>query len=79
MGMQALLGLHAESPGSVLRVVNPNLPQWLETVHVRRMRVGDGCVSLTFARRGYETEVNVDGVEGRAKVVVTRTWPGIPH
>jgi glycogen debranching enzyme len=79
MIMQALLGLHAEAPGSVLRVVNPNLPDWLEIARVRNLRVGDGRVSLTFTRRGRETDVNVDGVEGRAKVAVTRHWPGIPH
>lgn len=79
MVMQALLGLAAQSPGSVLRVVNPDLPDWLETVRVRNLRVGEGSVSLTFTRRGRETDVNVDGVEGRAKVAVTRHWPGIPH
>jgi glycogen debranching enzyme len=72
--MQALLGLHAEA-GTVLRVVNPRLPDWLETVRVRRLRIGDGEVSLTFTRRGRETEVDVDGVQGRVKVAVSRRWP----
>jgi hypothetical protein len=77
--MQALLGLHAQFPGSVLRVVNPNLPDWLGVARVRNLRVGDGVVSLTFTRRGRDTDVNVDGVEGHGKVAVTRRWPGIPH
>jgi glycogen debranching enzyme len=79
MVMQALLGLHAESPGSVLRVVRPNLPDWLETVRVRNLRLGDGAVSLTFTRRGRETDVAVDSVQGKAKVAVVGRWPGIAH
>jgi glycogen debranching enzyme len=79
MVMQALLGLHAESPGSVLRVVNPNLPEWLGKVHVRNLRVGNGAVSLTFTRRGRETEVNVDAVEGEARVAVNQHWPTLRH
>jgi glycogen debranching enzyme len=74
MVMQALLGLHAEH-GSVLRVVNPTLPDWLSTVRVSNLRVGDGSVALTFTRRGRETEVDVDGVQGKVKVAVSRHWP----
>jgi glycogen debranching enzyme len=75
MVMQALLGLHAEAPGSVLRIVNPALPDWLGTVHVRHLRIGEGAVSLTFTRRGRDTEVHVDGVHGKAKVAVSQRWP----
>jgi glycogen debranching enzyme len=75
MVMQALLGLRAEAPGSVLRIVNPNLPPWLESVRVRGLRIGEGAVSLTFTRRGRQTDVDVDGVQGKAKVAVSWRWP----
>jgi glycogen debranching enzyme len=75
MVMQALLGLRAEAPGSILRIVNPNLPPWLESVRVRGLRIGDGAVSLTVTRRGRQTDVDVDGVQGKAKVAVSRRWP----
>jgi hypothetical protein len=77
MVIQALLGLCADAPNAVLRVVNPHLPDWLDTVRIRNLRVGSGTVSLTYRRHGHETDIDVDHVQGRTKVVLSRNWPRI--
>jgi glycogen debranching enzyme len=73
--VQALLGLCPDALHRRLRIVNPTLPEWLSTVHVRRLKVGGGEVSLTYRRQGHATDVKVDSVSGDLKVLVTSQWP----
>ena len=48
--IQAMLGIYAFAPAHTLVLVRPRLPEWLPRVLVRRIRVGDGRVSLRFER-----------------------------
>lgn len=72
---QAMLGLHAEAPDHRLRIVNPRLPKWLNSVHVRGLRVGSGTVSLQYRRSGKSTNVEVQRITGNVDVVVSQRWP----
>ncbi len=73
--MQAMLGLKAEAPERRLRVVNPRLPSWLNSVQVRGLRVGSGSVTLQYRRSGRTTHVEVQKSTGGIDVVVSKRWP----
>jgi glycogen debranching enzyme len=69
--LTALLGLVPEAFDRRLRVVRPVLPQRLEHVTLRRLRVGSAKVDLRFAT-GAEGKVGVDVLhkEGELDVIV---------
>lgn len=73
--LQSVLGLAPNAPEGELLVVRPRLPYWLDSVHVRNLKVGDGEADLLFSRRGARTRVEVLAVRGRLKVSVVPVWP----
>ena len=62
--LSSLLGIRPSAPRKVLNVVNPQLPDWLDHLHIRDLRIGKGRVGLDFTRRGERTFCNVVDVEG---------------
>lgn len=56
--VQTMLGLYPFAPASILALVRPRLPEWLPSLTIRGLRVGDATVSLRFER----------GADGRAAV-----------
>jgi hypothetical protein len=73
--MKAILGLKAEAADGQLRVVNPQLPPWLNSVSVRGLRIGKGEVSLQYRREGDQTRVEVLRATGGVDVVFSSAWP----
>ena len=73
--MQAMLGLKANAPEGLLRIVNPRLPRWLNSVAVRGLRVGPGEISLHYRREGDYTRVEVQEATGGIDVVFSSSWP----
>ncbi|HSU83680.1 MAG TPA: hypothetical protein VLR69_14750, partial [Thermoanaerobaculia bacterium] len=68
--VQAMLGLYPFAPAKTLALVRPRLPSWLETVTLRRVRVGDATVSIRFERASDGTTGHeVIEREGRLLVV----------
>jgi len=55
MLLQSLLGISAHAPDNILTVDRPTLPDWLESVELRDIRVGRSRVSLSFRRTGAGT------------------------
>ncbi len=72
---QAMLGLKAEAPNKVLRIVSPKLPNWLNSVQVRELRVGTGRVTLQYRRSDGSTHVEVQKATGGIDVIVSKRWP----
>jgi glycogen debranching enzyme len=72
---QAILGLKPEAEDGRLRIVNPRLPNWLNAVQVRGLRVGSGHVTLHYRRDGGATRVEVQKATGGIDVVVSNRWP----
>jgi len=72
---QAILGLKPEAPEKRLRVVNPKLPFWLNTVQVRNLRVGSGSVTLQYRREGDSTRVEIQQATDDVDVVISSRWP----
>jgi glycogen debranching enzyme len=62
--LSSLLGIRPSAPKKLLNIVNPVLPEWLDHLHLRNLRVGSCRVGLDFTRRGERTFCNVVDVEG---------------
>ncbi|HVZ17700.1 MAG TPA: glycogen debranching N-terminal domain-containing protein [Terriglobales bacterium] len=62
--LSSLLGIRPSAPRKVLNIVNPQLPEWLDHVHIRNLRIGNCRVGLDFTRRGERTFCNVVEVQG---------------
>jgi glycogen debranching enzyme len=75
MMLHAVLGLHPNAAARELRVVRPQLPHWLDHVHVKGLRVGRGHVDLSFRRRGTRTQVRVLDTSGGIEVIRVGSWP----
>jgi len=64
------LSLVPEAFAHRLRIVRPVLPDFLQQLEVHRLRVGEGCADLHFARRADgSVTVSVRRVEGQLEVV----------
>ena len=69
--MMTALGLVPEALAHRLRIVQPILPDFLQRLEVHRLRVGNGCADLRFARRADgSVAVTVVRVEGQLEVVI---------
>jgi glycogen debranching enzyme len=48
---QTMLGIYPFAPAGIVALVRPRLPEWLSTVSVHNLQVGDARVSIAFERR----------------------------
>ncbi len=62
--LMSVLGIRPSAHRKELNIVNPTLPEFLDSLKVRNMRVGDSRVGLDFERRGERTFCNVVDIEG---------------
>jgi glycogen debranching enzyme len=67
--LTSVLGIRPSAPRKELNIINPVLPEWLDFLHVRNLRVGDSRVALDFTCRGDRTYCNVVNVEGEKLLV----------
>ena len=67
--LSSLLGIRPSAPRKELNIINPVLPDWLDHLHIRHLRIGKSLVGLDFTRRGERTFCNVVDVEGEKLVV----------
>ncbi len=67
--LSSVLGLHPSAPRKELNIVNPQLPDWLDHLSIRNLRIGRSRVGLDFSRRGERTFCNVVDVEGEKLLV----------
>jgi glycogen debranching enzyme len=67
--LTSVLGIRPSAPRNELNIMNPALPEWLDYLQLRNMRVGNSRVSLDFSRRGDRTFCNVVEVEGEKLLV----------
>jgi glycogen debranching enzyme len=72
MLLQASLGLTIEAKGHTVRLVNPLLPNWLPTVRVSNLRIGNATVDLLMERHPHDVGVTVLRREGRVTVEVVK-------
>jgi glycogen debranching enzyme len=67
--LTSILGIRPTAPRKELNILNPKLPDWLDHLHIRNLRVGKSRVAQVFTRHGGRTHCNVVGVEGDKLVV----------
>jgi glycogen debranching enzyme len=67
--LMSVLGIRPSAPRKELNIVNPSLPDFLDHLSIRNMRVGDSRVGLDFSRRGDRTFCNVVDIEGEKMLV----------
>ena len=67
--LNSVLGIRPSVPRKELNIVNPKLPQWLDYLHLRNLRIGNSRVGLDFTRRGERTFCNVVDIEGEKLLV----------
>jgi glycogen debranching enzyme len=67
--LTSVLGIRPSAPRKELNIVNPVLPDWLDFLHIRNLRVGQSRVSLDFTRQGDRTFCNVVDVSGEKLLI----------
>src|SRR5438552_3948121 len=64
------LGLEPDGFNYQLRIKRPMLPQYVDQVEIRGLRVGQACADLLFSRSGDHVAVKVQRVEGEMEVTL---------
>ncbi len=72
MVLQACLGLEIRAAESRIYLYHSALPESLEEVHIRNLRVGRGSVDLSFERYGETVGVNIERRIGNVEIVALR-------
>jgi len=67
--LSSVLGIRPSAHRKELNIVNPSLPEWLDYLRIRNLRVGNTRIGLDFARQGKRTFCNVVEVEGEKMFV----------
>jgi glycogen debranching enzyme len=70
MILQAMLGLSANAPGRALTIERPALPDWLGSLRLEGLRVGDATVTLNFERGGEATSFTLAEQHGELNVTM---------
>ena len=65
----SVLGVRPSAQRKELNIINPVLPEWLDELHIRNLRVGNSRVGLDFSRGNQRTFCNVVDVEGEKLLV----------
>jgi glycogen debranching enzyme len=69
--LQACLGLSFDPAGERVRFRQPRLPEFLDEVVIRQLRVGDSEFDLMLRRSGADVSVNVLDRRGDGRVAIT--------
>lgn len=67
--LTSVLGIRPSAQRKELNIVNPELPEWLDHLRIRNLRVGNSLVGLDFTRHRERTFCNVVEVEGEKLLV----------
>ena len=67
--LTSILGLRPSAWRKELNIVNPVLPNWLDFLHIKNLRIGESRVTLEFTRQGQRTFCNVLDVSGEKLLV----------
>jgi glycogen debranching enzyme len=69
--LQACLGLEFRHESEQIRFRQPRLPDFLDQVEIRRLRVGASCFDIMLRRYGSDVSVNVLDRRGDGRVLIT--------
>jgi glycogen debranching enzyme len=69
--LQACLGLEFDHTTEQIRFRRPRLPDFLDHVEIRQLRVGNSCFDIMLRRYGADVSVNVLKRQGDGRVAIT--------
>jgi glycogen debranching enzyme len=70
--LQACLGLEIDAPQRQIRLLHPELPEWMKRVTLRNLRVGDAEVDLRLRRHEPDVSVSLERRRGDVEVIVVK-------
>jgi glycogen debranching enzyme len=68
--LEACLGLEFDAPAGEIRLRNPRLPEFLNEVVLRDLRLGDSSVDLRLRRHGDDVSLEMMRTRGRIQVSI---------
>jgi glycogen debranching enzyme len=68
--LEASLGLEFDAPAGEIRLHNPRLPEFLNEVILRDLRLGDSSVDLRLRRHGDDVSLEMMRTRGRIQVSI---------
>jgi glycogen debranching enzyme len=68
--LQAILGMKIDAAASRLSFVRPVLPEFLDEIQIKNLKVGDGSVDLRIHRRARYATVEIERREGSVEVSI---------
>ena len=72
MLLQACLGVDIDAPHKRLRFVRPVMPENLDRLHLRDLRIGAATADLLVQRHGRHVEIHVEHSEGELEIMVIK-------
>jgi glycogen debranching enzyme len=70
--LSACLGIDLKHAENEIRFTDPALPEFLETVTIRNLRLGDAKLDVALSRHGSDVTTEVLRRHGSAKVVIMK-------
>jgi glycogen debranching enzyme len=67
--LTSVLGIRPSAARKELNIVNPVLPDWLDFLRIRNLRIGNSRVALDFSRQGQRSFCNVVDVSGEKLLI----------
>jgi glycogen debranching enzyme len=62
--LSSVLGIRPSAHRKELNIIEPQLPEWLDHLHIRNLKIGNSRVDLDFTRRDHRTFCNVVDISG---------------
>jgi glycogen debranching enzyme len=62
--LSSVLGIRPSAHRKELNIINPQLPERLDHLHIRNLKIGNSRVGLDFTRRDHRTFCNVVDISG---------------
>ena len=70
--LQACLGLSIHAPEAEVRFSHPVLPEFLQEVQIKNLKIGAASIDLQLQRHDYDVSINVVRKEGDVHVTVIK-------
>jgi glycogen debranching enzyme len=72
MLLQACLGLEVRSPAAQVSFSHPVLPEFLQEVQIKNLKVGSGAVDLLFTRYAQDVSISIDRRQGNVEIITIK-------
>jgi glycogen debranching enzyme len=70
--LHACLGLEVDAPAGRVSLNQPELPDFLRTIRIRNLVVGDASVDLVIERQTLDVAVHLERREGDVEVMIVK-------